>query len=161
MSVQVLKVFLIENVLKHTLTVLGITIASLHNVIIYVTRYRYIAHLYCFAVHAGFYSDVVQCRTSTPADQVCSSKIVIGLFCRTCFSMGNLGVQVSIRPSVHPFVPLSVNIYPWCLVSATPLTVLCQSFWNFACVFIMVWRCACGLDIIVRLFFVTFSTLWT
>ena len=78
-------------------------------------------------------------------------------FCRTCFSMGDLGVQVSVRSSVRP----SVNIYPGCLVSATPLTVLYRSFWNFACVFIMVWGCACGLDIIVRLFFVTFSTLWT
>ena len=48
------------------------------------------------------------------------------------------------------------------LVSTTPLTVLYRSFWNFACVFFMVWRCACGLDIIVRwLFFVTFSALWT
>ena len=38
---------------------------------------------------------------------------------------------------------------------------LYQSFWNFAYIFFMVWGCACGLDIIVRLFFVTFSTLWT
>ena len=38
------------------------------------------------------------------------------------------------------------------LVSATPLTILFRSFWNFACVFFMVWGCACGLDIIVRLF---------
>ena len=78
-------------------------------------------------------------------------------FCRTCFSMGDLGVQVSIRLFVRP----SVNIYPGCLVSATPFTALYQSFWNFACVFVMVWGCACGLDIIVRLFFVCFSTLWT
>ena len=35
------------------------------------------------------------------------------------------------------------------------------SFWNFADVFFMVWGCACGLDIIVGLFFITFSTLWT
>ena len=80
--------------------------------------------------------------------------------CCTCFSMGDLSVQVSIRFFVHPSVCPSVNIYPGCLVSAT-LTVLYQSFWNFAGVFIMVWGCACGLDIIVRLFFVTFSTLWT
>ena len=45
------------------------------------------------------------------------------------------------------------------LVSATPHTVLYQSFWNFAHVFFMVWRCACGLDIILALIFVTFSTL--
>ena len=59
--------------------------------------------------------------------------------------------------SVGPFV----NIYLGCLVRATPLTILYQSFWNFTGVFFMVWGCACGLDIIVRLFFVTFSTLWT
>ena len=47
------------------------------------------------------------------------------------------------------------------LVSATPLTVLYWLFWNFACVFFMVWGCACGLGIIVKTFFVTFSTLWT
>ena len=69
-----------------------------------------------------------------------------------------LGVQVSVRLSVCPSVYPSVNIYPGCLVSVTPLTVLYQSFWNFGGVFIMVWGCACGLDIIVRLFFVTFST---
>ena len=46
-------------------------------------------------------------------------------------------------------------------VGTSPLTVLYQSLWNFACVFSMVWGCACGLDIIVRSFFVTFSTLWT
>ena len=41
------------------------------------------------------------------------------------------------------------------LVSATSLTVLYWSFWNFAFVFFMVWGCACGLDIIVS-FFVCF-----
>ena len=47
------------------------------------------------------------------------------------------------------------------LVRATPLTVLYQLFWNFACVFLMVWGCACGLDIVVGSFLVTFSALWT
>ena len=42
------------------------------------------------------------------------------------------------------------------LVSATPLTVLYRLFWNFACVFFMVWRCACDLGIYVRTFFLTF-----
>ena len=28
-------------------------------------RYMYIAHLYCLAVQAGFYSDVVECSLST------------------------------------------------------------------------------------------------
>ena len=39
------------------------------------------------------------------------------------------------------------------LVNATPLTVLYQLLWNFACVFFMVWGCGCDLDVIVRLFF--------
>ena len=46
------------------------------------------------------------------------------------------------------------------LVMATPHTILYQSFWNFAHVFSMVWRCACDLGIILALIFVTFSTLW-
>ena len=41
-------------------------------------------------------------------------------------------------------------------VSATPLTVLYWLLWNFACVFFMVWGCACDLDVIVRLFFSLF-----
>ena len=47
------------------------------------------------------------------------------------------------------------------LVSATPHTVLYWSFLNFLYVFTMVWRCAYGLDIILELIFVTFSTLLT
>ena len=47
------------------------------------------------------------------------------------------------------------------LVSATPHTILYRSFWNFAHVFTMVWRCAYGLDIVLELIFVTYSTLWT
>ena len=42
------------------------------------------------------------------------------------------------------------------LMSATPHTILYQSFWNFAHVFSMFWRCACGLEIIFELIFVTF-----
>ena len=45
------------------------------------------------------------------------------------------------------------------LCTAPP--VLCRSFWNFTGVFIMVWRCACGLNIILRLFFITFFAFWT
>ena len=133
--------------------------------------------------------------------------------CRTCFSMGNLGVQVSVLPFVrqhlpwvscernssYSFVPIFLKLctfhhgmrmcmwfgyncevifcrffhfvnlvifWPqWIdsgyLVSATPHTILYQSFWNFAHVFSMVWRCAYGLDIILALIFITFSTLWT
>ena len=47
------------------------------------------------------------------------------------------------------------------LVSATPHTILYWSFWNFAHVFSMVWRCAYSLDIILAFIFITFSTLWT
>ena len=39
------------------------------------------------------------------------------------------------------------------LVSATSLTAVYRLLWNFACVFFMVWGGACGLDVIVRLFF--------
>ena len=31
---------------------------------------RYMIHFYCLAVEAGFYSDMVECRTLNPADQV-------------------------------------------------------------------------------------------
>ena len=67
----------------------------------------------------------------------------------------------------HPDYTDSSHFSPWLyrqwvsLVSATPLTVLYQLFWNFACVFLMVWGCACGLDIVVGSIFVTFLALWT
>ena len=137
---------------------------------------------------------------------------------RVRLSMGELGVQVSIRLSVRPsirqhlpwvscernssnsFVPIFLKLcmcfhhgmrmcmwfgynceiifyhffhfknlvifWPQCLdsgylVSAAPHTILYQSFWNFAHVFSIVSRCACGLDIILALLFVTFSTSWT
>ena len=139
-------------------------------------------------------------------------------FCRTCFSMGDLGVQVSVRLSVHSsvrqhlpwvscernssysFVPIFLKLCrcfhhgmrmcmwfgyncliifchffhfvnlvifrPQCIdcgyfVSATPHTILYQSFWNIAHVFCMVWRRACGLDIILALIFITFCSLQT
>ena len=75
------------------------------------------------------------------------------IYCCTCFSMGDLGVQVSVRLFVRPGVRLSVSIYHRCLVSANPLTVFYWSSWNFADVFFIVWGCACGLDIIVGLFY--------
>ena len=52
---------------------------------------------------------------------------------------------------------IRVCIYIGYFVWATPPTVLCRSFWNFTGVFAVVWRCACGLDIILRLFFIIFS----
>ena len=39
------------------------------------------------------------------------------------------------------------------LMGATPLTVFLQLFWNFADVFWMEWRCACGFSIILWYFF--------
>ena len=47
------------------------------------------------------------------------------------------------------------------LVSATPPTILSQSFWNFTVVFVKDWRCAWHLDITLRSIFVTFFTVWT
>ena len=41
------------------------------------------------------------------------------------------------------------------LVSATPYTISFLSLCNFARLFSMVWRCACGLDLILELIFVT------
>ena len=62
----------------------------------------------------------------------------------------DLGVQVSIRLSVRPFVrPSTVTMG---VLWAQLLLVFYRSFWNFADVFFMVWGCAYGLDIIVRLF---------
>ena len=50
----------------------------------------------------------------------------------------DLGTQVSIvrLSSVRRSICPSVSIYPWCLVRATPLTVLYRLFLNFACVFL-------------------------
>ena len=42
------------------------------------------------------------------------------------------------------------------LVNATPYTISYLSLCNFAHLFSMVWRCACGLDLILQLIFVTF-----
>ena len=48
------------------------------------------------------------------------------------------------------------NIKSGYLVSTAPHTVLYKSFWNFAHVFSMVWRCACAFHIILTVIFVTF-----
>ena len=42
------------------------------------------------------------------------------------------------------------------LVSATPYTISYLCLCNFAHLFSMIWRCACGLDLILLLIFVTF-----
>ena len=63
---------------------------------------------------------------------------------------------LSVLPSVLPSPYRSMY-----LVCATPPTVLFRFFWNFTDVFIMLWKCACGLDIILRLIFDTFFAIWT
>ena len=59
-------------------------------------------------------------------------------------------VCLSVRPSVRPSAPTTI------LVSATPPTVLGQSFWNFTGVLRMVWRYAYCFFRILKLFFITF-----
>ena len=59
-------------------------------------------------------------------------------------------VRPSLRPSVRPSAPTTI------LVSATPPTVLGQSFWNFTGVLRMVWRYAYCFFRILKLFFITF-----
>ena len=131
-------------------------------------------------------------------------------FCRTCFNIGDLGMQVSVRSFIRPSSTFTLGvlwaqlilqfcidlfdnlhvfsswygdvhvvwIYCWIifchfstlwtvtfrpqcidsgyLVSATPHTILYQSFWNFAYVFSMVWF---GYNPCVN--FCHFFTLWT
>ena len=58
-----------------------------------------------------------------------------GYFCRTCFSMGDLGVQVSVRLFVRPSVRLSVRQHlPW---------VSCErnSSYSFLLIFLKLCRC--------------------
>ena len=59
-------------------------------------------------------------------------------------------VRLSVCPSVRPSAPTTI------LVSATPPTVLGQSFWNFTGVLRMVWRYAYCFFRILKLFFITF-----
>ena len=85
---------------------------------------------------------------------------LICIFCHTCFSMGDLGVQVSVSLSIRSFVRSST--FTLGILWAQLLLQFCTNlFETLQVFFFMVWGCACGLDIIVRLFFVTFSTLWT
>ena len=59
-----------------------------------------------------------------------------------CFTMC---ACLSVKNSVHSSTP--------------PPTILVRSFWNFADVFVNVWRCAWRLAVILRLIFVTFLEL--
>ena len=65
-----------------------------------VTGYRYMIHLYCLAVQAGFYSDVVECRTLSPADRVRSQ---VGEKCYFhFFNCYNQLIQI-LKQSIHRF----------------------------------------------------------
>ena len=60
---------------------------------------RYMIHFYCLAVEAGFYSDVVECWTLNPADQVRSpiGENVIWIFLLSyCTFMGDFFFLVSL-----------------------------------------------------------------
>ena len=79
----------------------------------------------------------------------CGLDIILRLFFVTFFHKLNLAI----------FRALSIT--QWMdkghIVDVTPPTVLYWFFGNFTGVLVMVWRYACGLDIILRLFFFTFS----
>ena len=106
-----------------------------------------------------------------------SSYNFIQIFLKLCTSFCH-GLEMCIRFGYNPWINFChffhfvnfVIFWPqilWqssdsgYLVRATPHTILYRSLWNFAHVFAMVWRYACGLDRILELIFVTFSTLWT
>ena len=70
-----------------------------------------------------------------------------------CYTLRNFecpSVRLSVCPSVRPSAPTTI------FVSATPPTVLGQSFWNFTGVLRMVWRYAYCFFRILKLFFITF-----
>ena len=73
-----------------------------------------------------------------------------GVLCYTLRNFECPSVCLSVSPSVRPSAPTTI------LVSATPPTVLGQSFWNFTGVLRMVWRYAYCFFRILKLFFITF-----
>ena len=73
-----------------------------------------------------------------------------GVLCYTLRNFECLSVRPSVCLSVRPSAPTTI------LVSATPPTVLGQSFWNFTGVLRMVWRYAYCFFRILKLFFITF-----
>ena len=62
LSVNVLSLTVATATLSVNMLTLTVATAMLS---VNVTGYRYIAHLYCLAVQAGFYNDVVECSLST------------------------------------------------------------------------------------------------
>ena len=77
----------------------------------------------------------------------CCSDIILRFF----FSQINL--------AIFPALSITKWMDRGYLVGATPPTVLYQLFWNFIGVLVMVWKHACGLDIILRLFLSLFRKL--
>ena len=75
-------------------------------------------------------------------------------FCHTCFSTGDLGMQVSILSSIHQHLP-------WCLASTTPHTVLYRSFIIFSLSFLHGMRMCMWFGYNCKIIVCTFSTLWT
>ena len=59
--------------------------------------------------------------------------------------------------ALFPALSLSMWMDRGYLVGATPPTVLYRLFWNFTGVLVLVWKYACGFDIILRLFLLLFS----
>ena len=78
----------------------------------------------------------------------CALDIILWLFFSRFFCFVNL--------VFFQYEMLSKCIDSGYFVGATPLTVFHQLFWNIADVFSMEWRCACGFDIILWLFFSLF-----
>ena len=78
-----------------------------------------------------------------------------GVLCYTLRNFECPSVRLSVCPSVRPSAPTTI------LVSATPPTVLGQSFWNFTGVLRMVWRYAYCFFRILKLFFITFFAFLT
>ena len=56
-----------------------------------VTRFRYITHLYCLAVQAGFYSDVVEHRILSSADRVRSLVAAKEFF--SCYNNNEMAIH--------------------------------------------------------------------
>ena len=97
------------------------------------SAWRNIGPLITYWAHNEDWSDWVDAQTDLSLRWALRS-----FCCHTCFSMGDLGVQVSVRLFVRP----SVNIYHGCLVSATPLS-FCRTCFSIADV---------GVQVSVRLF---------
>ena len=77
--------------------------------------------------------------------------VYVCVFCRTCFSRATYACKFpSVRPSVCPSVQSTFSQgFLWAQIL---LQFFTDHFWKVACVFFMVWGCACGLDYFLLLF---------